>query len=108
MKHLFQTVAMAAALVAPIAAFAQSNAPATSLTRSQVRADLAEYEQAGYSPVTDSPNYPSNLQAAQTRVIALTRAGNADTGYGGSIGRSSATGTRVVPEADRSSVYFGD
>jgi hypothetical protein len=55
MKLLIQTVALAAALVAPIASFAQSNGP---VTRAQVRAELVQLEQAGYDPFRgEDPNY---------------------------------------------------
>ena len=44
MKSLIQAVVVAAALAAPVAVFAQSNAP---LTRAQVRAELIRLEKAG-------------------------------------------------------------
>jgi uncharacterized membrane protein len=47
MKSLIQAVVVAAALAAPVAVFAQSNAP---LTRAQVRAELVQLEKAGYKP----------------------------------------------------------
>ncbi|OUL80970.1 DUF4148 domain-containing protein, partial [Paraburkholderia hospita] len=47
MKSLIQAVVIAAALAAPLAAFAQSNQP---ITRAQVRAQLVQLEKAGYHP----------------------------------------------------------
>jgi Ni/Co efflux regulator RcnB len=67
MKSLIQTVVVAAVLAAPVASFAQSNAP---VTRAQVRAELVQLEKAGYNPNANDANYPANLQAAEARVIA--------------------------------------
>ena len=66
MKSLIQAVAVAAALIVPVASFAQSNAP---LTRAQVRAELVQLEKAGYNPaVGEDPHYPQDIQAAEARV----------------------------------------
>jgi hypothetical protein len=66
MKSLFNVVALVAAVAAPAAAFAQSNAPET---RAEVRADLARVQQAGYDP-SDWAHYPQNIEAAQARIAA--------------------------------------
>ena len=66
MKNLIQAVVVAAALAAPVAVFAQNDAP---LTRAQVRAELVELENAGYHPaVGQDPHYPADIQAAEARV----------------------------------------
>ena len=55
MKTLISAVVVAAALVAPVASFAQSNQP---LTRAEVRAQLVQLEKAGYNPIGDHVDYP--------------------------------------------------
>lgn len=56
-------VAVSAAVAAP--AFADESG----VTRVQVRAELVQFEAAGYAPGrADEPNYPDNLQAALARI----------------------------------------
>lgn len=89
MKSLIKAVAVAVALIAPVASFAQSNQP---LTREQVRADLARVEAAGYNP-RDWMHYPQNIQAAEARVAAQdAQAGTS--GYGASGEGASQSGQR--------------
>jgi hypothetical protein len=107
MKTLISAVVVAAALVAPVASFAQSNQP---VTRAEVRAQLAQLEKAGYNPGGDRTNYPANLQAAQARVDAqngTALAANANSGYGAPATGTSQAGAPVVGK-DRNSVYFGN
>lgn len=105
MKTLISAVVVAAALVAPVASFAQSNQP---VTRAQVRAELAQLEKAGYNPGGDRINYPASLQAAQARVDAQNgTALAANSGYGAPIAGGSEAG-RAVSGKDRNSVYFGN
>ncbi|HEX7935247.1 MAG TPA: DUF4148 domain-containing protein [Paraburkholderia sp.] len=109
MKTLISAVVVAAALVAPVASFAQSNQP---VTRAQVRAELVQLEKAGYNPVGDHVDYPANLQAAQTRVdsqngTAQAAAQVANSGYGAPIAGTSQAG-RPIGGNDRNSVYFGN
>jgi len=106
MKTLISAVVVAAALVAPVASFAQSNQP---VTRAQVRAELIQLEKAGYNPAGDHSDYPVNLQTAQARVDAQssTTAQAANSGYGAPMAGSSQAG-RAVAGGDRSSVYFGN
>ncbi|NIF78559.1 DUF4148 domain-containing protein [Paraburkholderia sp. Cy-641] len=111
MKTLISAVAIAAALVAPVASFAQASQP---VTRAQVRAELVQLEKAGYSPVGDYANYPENIQAAQARVAAqngtAVAANTANTsGYGAPAAGTSQAGHAVTPfQVDRNSVYFGN
>ncbi|CAM2197382.1 DUF4148 domain-containing protein [Paraburkholderia sp. A1RI_3L] len=86
MKSLVKSVVIALAIAAPVASFAQSNAP---VTRAQVRAELVQLEKAGYNPSGDRTNYPSELQAAQARVAAQN--GDAQA-YGGTVAGSSQSG----------------
>ena len=105
MKTLISAVVVAAALVAPIASFAQSNQP---VTRAEVRAQLVQLEKAGYNPNGDQIDYPANLQAAQARVDAQNGTAQAvNSGYGAPIAGTSQAG-RPVTGNDRNSVYFGN
>ncbi|WP_244817301.1 DUF4148 domain-containing protein [Caballeronia sp. Lep1P3] len=104
MKALVPALIIASALAAPTFAFAQNNGP---VTRSQVRAELAQLEKAGYNPSEDRVNYPQNLQAAQARVNAEQGAA-ATTSYGPSSAGTMQSGARsAVSMSDRNSVYFG-
>ncbi|SEF11596.1 protein of unknown function [Burkholderia sp. WP9] len=99
MKSLIQAVVVAAALAAPVAVFAQSNAP---LTRAQVRAELVQLEKAGYNPAHgEDPYYPADIQAAEARVAAQN---GATSGYGGVVSGSSASGTPAARPASNDSM----
>ena len=99
MKSLIQAVVVAAALAAPVAVFAQSNAP---VTRAQVRAELVQLEKAGYNPAAaDDTTYPADIQAAEAKVAAQ----NAATGVGGVAPDSSDTGRPAVSKADWDAMY---
>ena len=88
MKSLISAVVVAAALVAPVASFAQSNQP---LTRAEVRAQLVQLEKAGYNPATANvDDYPANIQAAEARVAAQN-----GSGYGSATNGSSQAGSRT-------------
>jgi hypothetical protein len=105
MKTLISAVVVAAALVAPVASFAQSNQP---LTRADVRTQLVQLEKAGYNPIGDHVDYPANLQAAQARVDAQNGTAQAvNSGYGAPMAGTSQAG-RPVSGNDRNSVYFGN
>ena len=105
MKTLISAVIVAAALVAPVASFAQSNQP---VTRAEVRAQLVQLEKAGYNPIGDHIDYPANLQAAQARVDAQNGTAQAvNSGYGAPIAGTSQAG-RPLTGNDRNSVYFGN
>jgi len=103
MKSLIQAVVAVAAVVAlgaPVASFAQSNAP---VTRAQVRAELAQLAQAGYHAGDgDNTHYPDAIQAAEARVSAQN---SAATGYGGSVNGTSASGRPGVSAADWNAMY---
>lgn len=91
MKSLIQAVAIAAVLAVPVASFAQSNQP---LTRAQVRAQLVQLENAGYSPARGrDPYYPEDIQAAEAKVAAQNGTAQAEaTGYGPSAGGTTQSG----------------
>jgi hypothetical protein len=92
MKSLIEAAVIAALITAPLAAFAQSNQP---VTRAQVRAELVQLEKAGYNPgLSNDPNYPGDLQAAEARVAAKNGAARTS-GYGASTNGSSQSGVRA-------------
>jgi hypothetical protein len=92
MNAFIKQIALTVALVAPVAAFAQTTQP---LTRAEVRADLARVEQAGYNPL-DRLHYPENIQAAEQRVTAQERIAQTDTsGYGSDVQGTSQSGHRT-------------
>jgi hypothetical protein len=83
---IFQLLAVAAVLTAPIASFAQSNEP---VTRESVRAELVELQKAGYNPASDQTQYPRNIEAAEARLHSQDRL--AQSSYGlPAAGRSEA------------------
>jgi hypothetical protein len=69
-------------LAVPALSFAQDNtAP---VTRAQVRAELVRLEQVGYDPSAgEDPNYPTDIQAAEAKVVAQTQAAQTTSAVGG-------------------------
>ena len=101
-KFLVAALVMSSALVAPSFAFAQSNAP---VTRAQVRAELIQLENAGYTPGGEQADYPQNLLAAEQRVADQQRA---DVGsYGASSNGTTASGAPINVSLNTRSTYFG-
>jgi cytochrome c556 len=94
MKSLIQAVAIAAVLATPVASFAQSSQP---VTRAQVRAELVQIEQAGYSPARGrDPYYPEDIQAAEAKVAAQNGTAQAETtSYGPGASGTSQSGQRA-------------
>ena len=99
-KSLIPAAVIVSALAAPAFAFAQDN---TQVTRSAVRSDLQQMEQAGYSPGEDRTTYPAKTQAAEQRV--QDERGVAATSYGPSMSGASASGIRGL--AASSGAFFG-
>jgi hypothetical protein len=107
MKRLINTAVTAAAvaiLSAPLASFAQTNAP---LTRAQVRAELIQLEKAGYQPNADEATYPAQLQAAEARVNEQRNAQAQTTDYGASTGTRTQSGVSESKRIDPQGVFFG-
>lgn len=101
MKSLIQSVVIAAALAAPVAVFAQSNAP---LTRAQVKAELIQFKQAGgRTNFSNDPYYPEDAQLAQARVNAQN--GN-NQSVGGVLAGSSASGAPAKADGVKP-LFFG-
>jgi hypothetical protein len=82
---------VASALVVPAAAFAQQS----TITRAQVKGELAQLRAAGYQGDTET-SYPAEIQAAQARVAAK-RAQSAGAGYGPGTAGTSDAGAGATP-----------
>ena len=93
MSKPIRAIAVAALLIAPALAFAQST---TTVTRAQVRAELVQLEAAGYKPAAnDQTGYPSDVQAAETRVLAQPNQLSGISSVGGMpVTGTSASGSR--------------
>lgn len=96
MQSFFNAVAMVAVLAAPVAAFAQTEQP---VTHAEVKAQLQQLEQAGYSPgSSDESTYPNDIQAAEARVATQQALAHADTtGYGTTATGTTQTGGAAAP-----------
>ncbi len=106
-----KTPLIAALLVAVSAAVAAPTyAGESTVTRAQVRAELAALQTAGYLPNRpNDPNYPDNLQAALRRVHDndAVAVGSQASGYGGdAVGATQAGNRSAIRMAERS-IYFG-
>ena len=98
------TLAIAAAIALPVAAHAQESS--STVTRAQVRAELVQLESVGYHPSRVSPNYPTDIQAAEAAVASQNSAGSTvSSSVGGVRSGSSASGNRVVANAPFGSFY---
>jgi hypothetical protein len=81
-----------AVVAAPAFAFAQvQNEP---LTRAQVKAELKQLQEAGYSTASgENANYPVDIQAAEARVAAQQNMQETNRAYGGMHSGDSAAGS---------------
>ncbi|WP_250515554.1 DUF4148 domain-containing protein [Caballeronia sp. INDeC2] len=98
MNAIAKFVVSLAVVAAPTLVFAQSqNGP---LTRAQVKAELVQLEQAGYSPATgEQANYPADIQAAEAKVAEQQKTNETNEAYGGTSvgGASSGSGSMRAP-----------
>ncbi|OXI34726.1 hypothetical protein CFB89_08345 [Burkholderia sp. AU16741] len=97
-------VAVSATVAAPV--FASES----TVTRAQVRAELAALQQAGYQPNRpNDPNYPDNIQAALKRIRdgGAVAADTQAAGYGSDAGGATQSGSRIALRTAERSVYFG-
>ncbi|KVL04512.1 DUF4148 domain-containing protein [Burkholderia cepacia] len=108
---MMKTRLIAALLVAVSAAVAAPTyAGENTVTRAQVRAELAALQKAGYLPNRpNDPNYPDNLQAALRRVhdndaVAVESQAS---GYGGDAVGATQSGSRSTVRMAERSIYFG-
>lgn len=108
-----KTQLIAALLVAVSATVAAPTyAGESTVTRTQVRAELAALQKAGYLPNRpNDPNYPDNLQAALRRVhdndaVAVAVESQAS-GYGGDAVSATQSGSRSAVRTAERSIYFG-
>ncbi|KVL39658.1 DUF4148 domain-containing protein [Burkholderia sp. MSMB1835] len=97
-------VAVSATVAAPV--FANE----ATVTRAQVRAELAQLQRVGYplNRATDA-TYPNDLQAALTQIHAndAVVANAAASGYGSDGDTATQSGRRHVASVAERSVYFG-
>ncbi|MEX3857743.1 MULTISPECIES: DUF4148 domain-containing protein [Paraburkholderia] len=88
MKSFWQAVGLAAAIVAPIASFAQSEQP---VTRAQVKAEILQLEQNGYNPANAlDAQYPADIQAAEAKIAAQDSQQAAHSDLGGATTNATA------------------
>lgn len=101
-KSFIPALVIASAIAAPVLAQAQE----AGLTRAQVKAELAQMQQGGYSPSSDHATYPVETQAAEQRAVS---SGVVETAYGTSTSGTSATGSRMIVGQSNAarSTYFG-
>ncbi|MCA8213921.1 DUF4148 domain-containing protein [Burkholderia cepacia] len=108
---MMKTPLIAALLVAVSAAVAAPTyAGESTVTRAQVRAELAALQKAGYLPNRpNDPNYPDNLQAALRRVHDndAVAVGSQASGYGDDAVGATQSGNRSVIRMAERSIYFG-
>jgi type II secretory pathway pseudopilin PulG len=92
MNTIAKVLVSLAVVAAPAFAFAQGqNEP---LTRAQVKAELVQLEQAGYSPASgDDSNYPMDIQAAEAKVAAQQNMNETNQAYGGTHSGAAASGS---------------
>lgn len=103
MKLGIQIIVIAMATVPALALAGQSNA---GMTRAQVRAQLVQVEQAGYSPARRDNYYPRSIQQAEARVNSSSSPRQADTsGYGSTQPTASASGGPVEGRAAALGLY---
>ncbi len=106
-----KTPLIAALLVAVSAAVAAPTyAGESTVSRAQVRAELAALQKAGYLPNRpNDPNYPDNLQAALRRVHDndAVAVGSQASGYGDDAVGATQSGNRSVIRMAKRSIYFG-
>ncbi|WP_334067140.1 DUF4148 domain-containing protein [Burkholderia cepacia] len=108
---MMKTPLIAALLVAVSAAVAAPTyAGESTVSRAQVRAELAALQKAGYLPNRpNDPNYPDNLQAALRRVHDndAVAVGSQASGYGDDAVGATQSGNRSVIRMAKRSIYFG-
>jgi hypothetical protein len=107
-KSLIPAVFLASVLAVPTFASAQDNSGNTGPTRAEVKAQLSQLEQAGYTPSNRGTDYPNDILAAQHRVDATN--GVSQNAYGPSTEGTSASGLHVNTEREAvttRSIYSG-
>jgi hypothetical protein len=82
---------LTASLVTPILSFAGAD---DSVSRTQIRAELAEIQRAGYVPTSEQASYPANFQAAIARVSSERLAMVQATDYDSLTASGSRSGTK--------------
>lgn len=104
MKRPTLIAALFAGIAAAPALACAGEAPSEALSRAQVQAQIRQLADAGYRGGRDETTYPSNVQAAQRRIDALSRPVDTS-GYGVQWGTVSESGARE--KKGPGSLYFG-
>jgi hypothetical protein len=94
-KMVIRTLMAVVVLSAPALSFAQSS---STVTRAEVRAELAQLEKVGYSPSVNDIDYPENIQAAEAKV-AMNDARQSDVSGMQSEGGMSLSGHSAAGKA---------
>ncbi|MFA8362833.1 DUF4148 domain-containing protein [Burkholderia ubonensis] len=103
MKSAIRTIMLAAAIAPAFASAAQSG---SGLTRADVRAELAQVEQAGYNPARKDIHYPRSIQQAEARIRSSESTKQADaSGYGSAKPEAFDSGSAVRSYAAERSLY---
>lgn len=103
MKFVIGTIILAAA-VAP--AFAMAAQSGNGLTRADVRAQIVQIEQAGYSPARKDIHYPQSIQQAEARIRSSESATQFDaSGYGPAQPAGADSGAALHSRASGRSLY---
>ncbi|HEY3598556.1 MAG TPA: DUF4148 domain-containing protein [Paraburkholderia sp.] len=101
-RHLVLAVAVVIGL--PVAAHAQESG--STVTRAQVRAELVQLENVGYTPGrANNPHYPADIQAAELAVASQRDAGLNIASMGGVRSTSSESGIRATAQVPVNSLY---
>ncbi|WP_186046630.1 DUF4148 domain-containing protein [Burkholderia gladioli] len=104
MNFAIRTIMLAAMIVPAFASAAQSG---SGLTRAEVRAELAQVEQAGYNPARKDIHYPGSIQQAEARIQSSESTKRADaSGYGSAKPEAFESGSAVHSYATDRSLYL--
>jgi hypothetical protein len=101
-KSLMQAIVIAVVATAPVVSFAQVGA---SVTRAQVKREIAQLEQFGYFPAGSDIDYPTRSQAAEARV-GDENDSVVTTTYGGKVAGASEAGSRASSPEHAKSLYL--
>lgn len=109
--QLIAAVLVAAAASVTTPAFANGDgASSGTVTRAQVRAELAQLAEAGFRPNRpNDPHYPDDIQAALRQIHASDAVADdtSASGYGGNGGAVTEGGRPNVIRSAERSIYFG-
>jgi hypothetical protein len=104
MKLLISVAVVGMSFIAPLASFAQSNQP---LTRDQVKQELVDLHNAGYSALDDRNSWPTHLQAAEARITARKDSKAVDdASYGPASAGTTQIGSRLGADTNEAASHL--